>query len=108
MNMSTLAVSTTGAIMAGLWLILHTARKKSKLPYPPGPRGLPIIGNIFDINLDEPHLAYVQWNKIYGEIVYYSILGQKFVVVNSEKVARALAEQRSAIYSDRHYCTILT
>ncbi|KAG6326153.1 hypothetical protein ID866_12935, partial [Astraeus odoratus] len=40
-----------------------------------------------------------------GEIVYHSVLGQDFIVINSEKVARALADQRSSIYSDRPHCS---
>ena len=36
-----------------------------------------------------------------GDLVYMSLLGQPFLVVNSAKVASDLFEKRSNIYSDR-------
>lgn len=36
-----------------------------------------------------------------GELLYLRLLGQNFIILNSEKVARALLDQRSSIYSDR-------
>ncbi|KAI6167945.1 cytochrome P450 [Pisolithus thermaeus] len=41
-----------------------------------------------------------------GEIVYSRIFGQDIVVVNSERMARHLSEQRSSIYSDRPHSPI--
>ncbi|KAI6006539.1 cytochrome P450 [Pisolithus orientalis] len=78
----------------------------SKLPYPPGPKGLPFIGNALDIDRKRPHLTYAQWGKTYGDIVYTRSLGQDIVVVNSEKTARILADGRSAIYADRFRSSI--
>ncbi|KAI6155078.1 cytochrome P450 [Pisolithus tinctorius] len=98
---SFLFISTACIIGAGLWLATRITRKKSNLPYPPGPRQLPIVGNAFDVNLKEPHITYTEWGKTYGEIVYCHIFGQDILIVNSEKMARTLAEGRSTIYSDR-------
>lgn len=36
------------------------------MPLPPGPRGLPLIGSVFDVNLAEPWLTYEEWGKQYG------------------------------------------
>lgn len=98
---SPLFVSTACIIVAGLGLAIRITRKKSSLPYPPGPRQLPIVGNAFDIDPKQPHLTYAEWGKAYGEIVYSRTFGQDIVIVNSEKMARILAEKRSTIYSDR-------
>ncbi|KAI6006592.1 cytochrome P450 [Pisolithus orientalis] len=98
---SPLFISTACIIGAGLWLAIRITRKKSNLPYPPGPRQLPIVGNAFDVNLKEPHITYTEWGKTYGEIVYCHIFGQDIIIVNSGKMARTLAEGRSTIYSDR-------
>lgn len=99
------ALGAACATVVGLWVLVTWARK-SKLPYPPGPKGLPFIGNALDIDRKRPHLTYAQWGKTYGDIVYTRSLGQDIVVVNSEKTARILADGRSAIYADRFRSSI--
>ncbi|KAI6024672.1 cytochrome P450 [Pisolithus microcarpus] len=88
------------AAIVGLRVL--TSRAKPKLPYPPGPKGLPFIGNAFDIDPQGPQPTYAQWSKTYGDIVYTRTFGQDIVIVNSEKTARILADGRSEIYSDRY------
>ena len=36
---------------------------------PPGPRPLPIIGNLLDIPKESSWLAYTEFSKIYGEVI---------------------------------------
>ena len=35
-------------------LILALKRKKPAVPYPPGPKGYPILGNILDLSMSVP------------------------------------------------------
>lgn len=35
-------------------LILATRRKKPTTPYPPGPKGYPILGNVLDLPMSAP------------------------------------------------------
>ncbi|EGO24806.1 hypothetical protein SERLADRAFT_361704 [Serpula lacrymans var. lacrymans S7.9] len=72
-----------------------------KAPLPPGPRLLPVVGSLFDIDVSEPWLAYTRWAKKYGDIVHFRVLGKDHIVINSETVARELLEKRSKSYSDR-------
>ncbi|KIM59179.1 hypothetical protein SCLCIDRAFT_27466 [Scleroderma citrinum Foug A] len=72
----------------------------------PGPKGLPFIGNLLDINLVSPWLTYAEWGKRYvyyskGGIVHCTLLGRDFVIINDERIVHELLEQRSAIYADR-------
>jgi len=40
----------------------------SKIRYPPGPRGLPLVGNAFQLKTSEPWHTYAKWEEIYGMI----------------------------------------
>ncbi|KAI0289467.1 cytochrome P450 [Russula brevipes] len=75
-------------------------RKRKGLPYPPGPRPLPIIGNLFDIPKEFSWLTYTQFSKTYGSILSLHVFGQVIVVLNSAKAAKDLLERRAGIYSD--------
>ena len=37
------------------------------LPLPPGPKGYPLIGNLFDMPVHKPWIVYDEWRKIYGK-----------------------------------------
>jgi len=36
-------------------------------PLPPGPKGYPLIGNLFDFPVNKPWLVYEEWCKTYGK-----------------------------------------
>lgn len=55
------------AIAFLLATLLKGRRKdRNRLPYPPGPKGLPLLGNIFDFPTSNPWEAYCDWGKIYN------------------------------------------
>jgi hypothetical protein len=37
------------------------------LPLPPGPKGYPLIGNLFDMPVDKAWIVYDEWRKTYGK-----------------------------------------
>ncbi|KAG0700273.1 cytochrome P450 [Suillus ampliporus] len=80
-----------------------STKKKARghFPLPPGPKPLPILGNLHRMNINFPWITYKEWSDTYGDIIYSRILNQDVIILNSEKVARALLEQRSSNYSDR-------
>lgn len=67
----------------------------------PGPRGLPILGNVLQNPLDREWLQYTAWGKQFGNIFKLNLFRQNVIIINSRKVAVDLLEKRSAIYSDR-------
>lgn len=42
-------------------------RSTSNLPHPPGPPGLPILGNLFDRPKEHAWITYRNWSQQYGE-----------------------------------------
>ncbi|PFH53325.1 hypothetical protein AMATHDRAFT_55202 [Amanita thiersii Skay4041] len=92
---------------ATYWLLLITitlairawkTAPKGKLP--PGPRGIPIIGNLHQIP-KRPWFQFKEWTKQYGPIFYLNIAGQRTLVLGSHKVTGDLLDRRANIYSDR-------
>ena len=41
-------------------------KQQSEAPRPPGPKGLPVIGNIFDLPEVNPWITVQDWSKQYG------------------------------------------
>ncbi|KAF8917174.1 cytochrome P450 [Mucidula mucida] len=80
---------------------LLTKRRRSSLPLPPGPRRLPIVGNLFNRPIYNTWLTYTDWRTRYGDIVSMEVLGQPVIIVNSAKGAAELFEKRSSNYADR-------
>ncbi|EPQ56876.1 cytochrome P450 [Gloeophyllum trabeum ATCC 11539] len=93
------------AVLPVFFVVKQYARKRasnpSTLPYPPGPKPLPIVGNHFDIPKKTPWKTYAAWGRDYGELIHLNVLGQHYIILNSKRVTVDLLEKRNRIYSDR-------
>ncbi|BCR92212.1 uncharacterized protein ACHE_80112A [Aspergillus chevalieri] len=90
--------------LAALYVLKKLLSPKRMLaPLPPGPKGMPLIGNIGDLpppgEKDWKHWA--KFKKLYGPISSITIVGQTIVILNDPQMAFDLMEKRSAIYSSR-------
>ncbi|KAK1140311.1 hypothetical protein N8T08_010514 [Aspergillus melleus] len=84
------------------------ARRKSRLPLPPGPPPKPIIGNLLDLPPADSQ-SWHHWLKhkeLYGPISSVTVFGQTLVILNSHQAAVDLMEKRSALYSSRPHLPI--
>ncbi|XP_051470570.1 cytochrome P450 2K1-like isoform X2 [Apus apus] len=65
--------------------------------FPPGPRPLPIIGNLLLFDLKRPYRTYLQLSKIYGPVFSVQMGLRKIVVISGyEMVKEALVNQADA------------
>ncbi|KAJ7658428.1 cytochrome P450 [Mycena rosella] len=99
------------AISSSLWSILaliilfygtRWKRNRSRLPLPPGPKKLPLIGNLLDLPSERQWEAYHKWSKEYNsDIIHIDAAGTSIVVLSSMEAVRDLFDRRSSLYSDR-------
>ncbi|KAJ6511703.1 cytochrome P450 [Mycena vulgaris] len=82
-------------------LVLKLWYGKWTTQLPPGPAGLPIIGNALQLPVERQWVKFAAWAKVYGEIVHVSAFGQPIIILSSPKAVFDLLDRRSSIYSDR-------
>ncbi|KAI0631045.1 O-methylsterigmatocystin oxidoreductase [Trametes polyzona] len=88
-------------LAAVIWGRKDSKGRRSSLPLPPGPRPLPVIGNLFDMPTKRLAPTLRELGDKYGDIVYLDMLGQPIIVINSYDAAIGLLEGRSTNTSDR-------
>ena len=69
----TMTVNSTILLAAGLvgfsiWRYNLTTKKRAA-PYPPGPKGLPLLGNIADLPQTQPWDTFSKWGETYGSSI---------------------------------------
>ncbi|OJJ45941.1 hypothetical protein ASPZODRAFT_152888 [Penicilliopsis zonata CBS 506.65] len=82
-----------------LLLLPLYARKKSNLP--PGPRGLPLIGNLHQIPAKQPWRRFRAWHKRYGPLVSIRFGQRQMIILGNYRIAQAFLDRRSKTYSSR-------
>jgi len=52
--------------LVGLFVLRSLLHKGSSLSLPPGPIGLPLVGNILDMPASREWLTFAKWGEKYG------------------------------------------
>ena len=109
-----LAILGTGALLYAI-----NRRRKPSLPFPPGPKGLPLVGNLFQVPSELAWIKYHEWSTELSklcrlladqlplsfttdtDILHLQVAGTHIIVLDNYDVAMDLLETRSSSYSGR-------
>ncbi|GAB7358401.1 hypothetical protein MBLNU230_g2470t1 [Neophaeotheca triangularis] len=110
MALLTLVVVAVAVVAFVIHKQVELARKnrlQAGLKRLPGPKGLPLIGNVHELPEKCSWLKFDEWAKEHGPIYQVNLAGQNHVWISRDKIAHDLLSKRSAIYSDRPHIPAL-
>lgn len=87
----------------GTLVLVQWYQMKKKANFPPGPKGLPLIGNIMDLpptGLPE-YQHWLKFKDAYGPISSVTVLGTTLVIIHDKETARDILEKTSSKTSSR-------
>ncbi|XP_071415001.1 vitamin D 25-hydroxylase isoform X2 [Pithys albifrons albifrons] len=85
-----------------LTLVVRQLLKQRRPPgFPPGPAGLPLIGNIPALGAEQPHIYMRRQSQIHGQIFSLDLGGISAVVLNGYDAVKECLVHQSEIFADR-------
>ncbi|ESK85761.1 cytochrome p450 [Moniliophthora roreri MCA 2997] len=98
--------SATFLFILALWIRKFRARRSLDLP--PGPKRLPLLGNLLDMPTASEWETYHRWCKeLDSDIIHLDVAGTSIIVLDSAEAATDLLEKRPMIYSSRPRCVMI-
>ncbi|XP_074282510.1 cytochrome P450 83B1-like [Silene latifolia] len=92
-------------ILITIFLIFRLSKcwRKSSPQFrlPPGPKGLPLIGNLHQFDPLKPHICLAKLGKIYGPISSLRLGNVPFIVVQSAKIAKEILQTQDLNFCSR-------
>jgi len=70
---------------------MHSPRHSSELP---GPKGLPILGNLLQIDLPKLHLILEKWADRYGDMYRFRLVNKAVVVIGNPELVQQILRDR--------------
>ncbi|XVF82315.1 hypothetical protein PTKIN_Ptkin16aG0036600 [Pterospermum kingtungense] len=88
--------------LPGLILFFLQKHSNNGKAYPPGPSGLPFIGNLFQLTSSaEPHLYLWKLSQKYGPLLFLKLGLKPTLIVSSAKMAREIMKTHDLSFCSR-------
>ncbi|KAL9289325.1 Cytochrome P450 84A1 [Arabidopsis thaliana] len=92
--------TTSLVIVVSLFIFISFITRRRRPPYPPGPRGWPIIGNM--LMMDQlTHRGLANLAKKYGGLCHLRMGFLHMYAVSSSEVARQVLQVQDSVFSNR-------
>ncbi|KAF8651376.1 hypothetical protein AX16_004823 [Volvariella volvacea WC 439] len=94
-------------VLTAVFILVYISHYNRRSPYrhlplPPGPKRLPVIGNLLDLPKSFEWKAYHKWSEDHNsDILFLDVAGTRLLILDNAAVTAELLERRSAIYSSR-------
>lgn len=98
-SFTTYVLGTLSVIL--ITCVVHSVIKRPLAPLPPGPKPLPLIGNIHQLPKSLQWLELYHWSKKYGPVLHMRMGRQPLIILSTHQAAHDLLSRRSSRYSDR-------
>jgi cytochrome P450 len=69
-----------------------------KISQLPGPKGLPILGNLLQIELPKLHLIMEQWADLYGDVYKFKLANKTVVAISNTELIQTILRDRPKTY----------
>ncbi|KAH9718037.1 cytochrome P450 83B1 [Citrus sinensis] len=84
-----------------LFLFSVNTYQQKKIKLPPGPQGLPFIGNLHQFDVSKPHVSFWELSKKYGPLMSLRLGFVPTLVVSSAKMAKETLKTHDLQFSSR-------
>ncbi|XP_052410808.1 cytochrome P450 2K1-like isoform X2 [Carassius gibelio] len=105
---SLLQFSSTGTLLGalllllGLYLLSSGSKSQKEGKEPPGPKPLPLLGNLLNLDLTRPFDSFCELSKTYGNIFQVFLGPQKTVVLVGYKTVKEALVNHAEEFGDRY------
>ena len=77
---------------------MTSEKRRNSLSQLPGPIGLPILGNLLQIDLQKLHLVLEEWSDSYGDIYKFKIANKTVVAISDSALIQNILRDRPETY----------
>ncbi|KAM5537299.1 hypothetical protein V8D89_009029 [Ganoderma adspersum] len=88
-------------LLLRLALSRSLSREPARARLPPGPKAIPVIGNVHQLPQTYQERTFAEWTRQFGDVVFARIFRRPVLVLGSLRAAQDLLEKKSGNYSDR-------